>query len=213
MKLTDRHGEQATRQLEIRQLETPNDGDQALLLMRQPLSVRGTALLSHAHVNRDDDQWIYLPAVARVKKIASRNKSGPFLGSTFAYEDLLSQDIEKYEYRFLREGEFNGRQHWVIERIPRDKFSGYAKQEAWYDQERYTVARIVYFDKQGVLLKTLETDDWQYLHQRFWKPHSMVMTNHQTGKTTSLTWSSYRLMDNGFNPIKDFSIAALRRNR
>jgi len=213
MHLTDRHGQNATRQLEIRQLEIPNDGDQSLLIMRTPLAVRGTALLSHAYRDRDDDQWIYLPAVSRVKKIASRNKSGPFLGSTFAYEDLLSQEIEKFDYRLLREDEFGGRQHWVIERVPRDKHSGYSKQEAWYDQKRFTVTRIVYFDKQGVLLKTLETDDWQYLYDRFWKPHSMIMENHQTGKTTSLVWSSYQLLTNDYVSNRDFSISALRRAR
>ena len=213
MILQDRRGHESTRILEISQIEMPEDGDRSLVVMKSPPAIRGTALLSHAHRAKDDEQWIYLPAVSRVKKIASRNKSGPFLSSTFAYEDLLSPEIEKFSYQFLHDDTIDGREHWVIERIPADKNSGYSRQEVWYDQERYTAARIVYFDKQKSLLKTLETYDWRLLHDKYWKPHSMRMTNHQTGKSTKLVWHEYKLLNNAFSANRDFSIPALRRAR
>jgi hypothetical protein len=103
MLLADRHGERSRRDLRIRVLETPGDGDKLLFIFDSPPDVRGTLMLTHSHGSRPDDQWLYLPAFGRVKRIASANKPGPFMGSEFAYEDLASQEVDKYGYRWLRE--------------------------------------------------------------------------------------------------------------
>ena len=92
-------GEESRRDLEIRQLEVPDDGDKLLVVFDTPKAIKGTALLSFGHKVGPDDQWLFLPAMQRVKKIASVNKSGPFLGSEFAFEDLASQKLEKYTYK------------------------------------------------------------------------------------------------------------------
>ncbi len=95
MVLRDRRGNESRRELRISQLEMEDDGDRLLVVFDTPKAIRGTALLSYSHKLTPDDQWLYLPAHARVKKIASRNKSGPFLSSEFAYEDMALQEVEK----------------------------------------------------------------------------------------------------------------------
>jgi len=103
MILRNRHGQESTREMRSRSLEVADDGDKSLIIFDHPRDVRGTALLTFSHKTGDDDQWLYLPALKRVKRIASSNKSGPFMGSEFAYEDISSQEVEKYTYKYLRD--------------------------------------------------------------------------------------------------------------
>ncbi|HIN59600.1 MAG TPA: outer membrane lipoprotein-sorting protein, partial [Gammaproteobacteria bacterium] len=77
-----------------RSLEVAGDGDKSLTIFSYPADIKGTVFLSHTHPTRPDEQWLYLPALKRIKRISSSNKSGPFMGSEFAYEDLASQEIE-----------------------------------------------------------------------------------------------------------------------
>ena len=88
-------GRKARRQLRVKVLEVPEDGDKSLFVFDEPLDVQGTALLVHAKREGADDQWLYLPALNRVKRISSSNRSGSFMGSEFAYEDMTAQEVEK----------------------------------------------------------------------------------------------------------------------
>ena len=91
MVLRNRQGETSERRIRVRTLEVQGDGDKSMTIFDHPADVKGTAFLSHTHATEADDQWLYLPALKRVKRIASANKSGPFVGSEFAYEDISSQ--------------------------------------------------------------------------------------------------------------------------
>jgi len=88
MVLRNRHGQESVRQLDVRFLEVPQDGDKTFGYFHDPADVKGSALLTFSHKTESDDQWLYLPALKRVKRIASADKSGAFMGSEFAYEDL-----------------------------------------------------------------------------------------------------------------------------
>ena len=94
MILKNRHGQESRRQMRFRNLEVEGDGDKSLTIFDSPMDVKGTAFLNYTHKEGDDDQWLYLPALKRIKRISSRNKSGSFMGSEFAYEDIASQEIE-----------------------------------------------------------------------------------------------------------------------
>ena len=136
-------------------LEGTTDGDKSLIIFEKPRDVKGTATLTFTHKEGSDDQWLYLPAIKRVKRISSNNKSGPFMGSEFAYEDLSSQEVEKYNYKHLRDETFDGKDCYVVERIPMDKYSGYTKQVAWIDKAEYRALKIDFYDRKKSLLKTL----------------------------------------------------------
>lgn len=191
MVLHSKSGRQSRRRLRLRTLEVPSDGDKTLIVFDEPKDVQGTALLTFSHIDGDDDQWLYLPALERVKRISSSNRSGPFMGSEFAYEDLSSQEVEEYTYRYLRDEELGGVATFVIERYPEDAKSGYTKQVVWIDQEAYRALRIDYYDRQETLLKTLEQSDFQLFLGRHWRPGRMHMVNHRNGKSTDLLWTDY----------------------
>ena len=109
MILRNKQGEESKREIRNRSLEGKDDGDKSMIVFDQPKDVAGTALLTFTHKKADDDRWLYLPAVKRVKRIASSNKSGPFMGSEFAYEDLGSQELEKYKHKYLGDVQPQGR--------------------------------------------------------------------------------------------------------
>jgi len=211
MILKNKHGQESTREIRSRTLEVDGDGDKSMTIFDKPRDVKGTALLSFTHKEGPDDQWLYLPALKRVKRIASDNKSGPFMGSEFAYEDISSQEVEKYTYKFLRDDSFDGMEVFVFERYPVDKKSGYTRQIVWMDKEYYKERKIEFYDRKNSLLKTLLfTDYHQYLDQ-YWRAHDMHMENHQTGKSTSLLQSNYQYRT-GLKD-RDFDKNSLKRIR
>ncbi|KOR29922.1 membrane protein [Achromatium sp. WMS2] len=211
MILRNAHGEESVRDMRTNVLEQANDGDKTLIVFDQPRDVKGTALLTFSHKRGSDDQWLYLPALKRVKRIASKNKSGPFMGSEFAYEDLASQEVEKYTYRYIQDDVLNGQKMFLIQRDPVDPNSGYSYQNLWIDQQHYRPWRIEYFDRKRTKLKTLEFSGYnQYLGQ-YWRAAQMFMQNHQTGKSTLLIWKEYHFHAGlGEN---DFTQNSLKRAR
>jgi len=211
MVLRNRQGQESHRRLRVRTLEMTNDGDRSLTLFDHPRDVKGTAFLSYTHATRPDDQWLYLPALKRVKRISSANKSGPFMGSEFAYEDLTSQEVEKYRYRWLREDQVEGRAVAVIERRPTYPNSGYTRQVAWIDRAMMQPLKVEYFDRKDAPLKTLTMHDYQPYLERHYRASRMEMVNHQTGKSTTLTWANYRF-GNGLSE-RDFDRNSLKRAR
>lgn len=211
MILRNSHGDETTRDLRSRTLEVDGDGDRALVIFDSPGDVRGTAFLSFTHKEGSDDQWLYLPALKRVKRIASSNKSGPFVGSEFSYEDISSQEVEKYTYRYLRDEAVDGRDHFVVERDPVDPKSGYSRQFVWVDKEHYRVSKVEFYDRGEKLLKTLTLSGYQQYLGQYWRADRWDMVNHQTGKSTVLLWSDY-VFRNGYDD-RDFDRNALAKAR
>ncbi len=203
MVLKNRHGEASQRILRNSTLEVTGDGDKSLVIFDEPRDVKGTALLNFAHKTGNDDQWLYLPALKRVKRISSANKSGSFMGSEFAYEDVTSQEVEKYTYKWLRDEIHDGLDCFVFERYPAYQNSGYTRQVVWLDKAEYRLLKIDFYDRKNSLLKTLTHRGYKKYLDKFWYPDAMFMENHQTGKNTLLTWSDYQfqtgLKDDDFN--------------
>lgn len=212
MILRNLQGEESHRKIRVRTLEVPEDGDKSLTIFDTPKDVAGTAFLSFSHKVGDDDQWLYLPALKRVKRITSRNKSGSFMGSEFSYEDIASQEVEKYIYRWLRDEAWDGTDCFVIERRPVDKEnSGYLRQSVWLDKAELRTQKVEFYDRKESLLKTLTFHGYQKYKDRYWRPDRMFVVNHQNGKSTELLWSNYRF-GTGLS-ARDFDESALKRVR
>lgn len=204
MVLKNRHGKESTRRMNMKVLEVDGDGDKSLTIFNNPKDVKGTAFLNFTHKTGDDDQWLYLPALKRVKRISSRNKSGSFMGSEFAYEDISSQEVEKYTYNWIRDEEYNGQDCFVVEYYPVDtKNTGYTRQVGWIDKQEYRTQKVEYFDRKNSHLKTLTLKGYKKYLDRFWRPDELNMVNHQNGKSTRLEFSDYKfqtgLKDRDFN--------------
>jgi outer membrane lipoprotein-sorting protein len=212
MILKNRHGQESRREIRFRNLEVTGDGDKSLTIFNSPGDVKGTAFLNYTHKKGDDDQWLYLPALKRVKRISSRNKSGSFMGSEFSYEDITSQEIEKYTYKWIREEIYEGNDCFVSERYPVDKKnSGYSRQVAWIDKEEYRTWKVDYYDRKNMHLKTLTMSNFEQYEGKFWRALELYMINHQTGKSTLLQFSNYKF--NVGLTDADFSKNSLKRIR
>ena len=211
MELISKKGDVVTRKLKFKRLEVPGDGDKSLAVFESPRDVKGVAILSFAHKTQPDDQWLYLPALKRVKRIASKNKSGPFLGSEFSFEDFSFQEVEKYEYQYIRDEEYEGMLCHVIERIPLDPYSGYTKQIVWIDTEYFLIRKIHHFDRKSFHLKTQLFLDYEIYDEAYWQPHRVVMNNNQNGKSSILSFKEVKYK-NGLTD-RDFSQNSLKRSR
>ena len=99
MILIDAYKSKTVRQMTGKTMETKSDGDKSLMVFQNPKDVKGTKMLTHTHKKGDDDQWLFLPSLRRVKRISSRSKTSSFMGSEFSYEDLGSQEIDKYQFK------------------------------------------------------------------------------------------------------------------
>lgn len=211
MVLRNRQGEESSREIRSKSLEVKGDGDKSLIVFDEPRDVAGTALLTFTHRAADDERWLYLPALKRVKRIASSNKSGPFMGSEFAFEDLGSQEVAKYAYKYLRDEDFDGQKCFVFERYPVDKTSGYTRMVVWMDQAEYRPLKIEYHDRKESLLKTLTLTGYRQFLDKYWRPGKLDMANHQTGKSTTLLFKDYKFR-NGFAD-RDFDQNSLQSAR
>jgi hypothetical protein len=186
--------------------------DRVLAVFDAPANIRGTALLSHAHIERDDDQWLFLPALKRTKKIASRNKTGPFVGSEFSFEDLSPPEVEKYSYAYVGQKPCGELTCYVVDRFPKDEYSGYQKQRVWLDQQGLRFQKVEYTNRRGVLEKRLMFKNYLRLADQFLKPNTMHMENLLTGRGTDLYWCEY-VLQNNLSADRDFSVNSLRRAR
>ena len=213
MTLRNRHGQSSTRDLRIQSLEVedPDLGDESLILFFSPRDIDGTAFLTHTRITEPDDQWLYLPALKRVKRISSANKSGPFVGSEFAYEDMSSQEVNKYTYKWLRDEMLGDDACFVVERYPVYKNSGYIRHIVWIDKAEYRPMKVEFYDRKDSLLKTLTLTDYTIYQDQYWRSHTLTMENHQTGKSTVLSFGEYKF-DIGVNEAT-FTSARLTRVR
>jgi len=214
MVLRNKHGESSERLLDQRVLEVPDRelGDKTLIVFRHPKDVEGTAMLTHTKILDPDNQWLFLPALKRVKRISSSNKSGPFVGSEFAYEDLVSFEVGKYGYKHLRDEACGSLQCFVVERTPKYDNSCYTRQVTWTDKDEYRIVKVDFYDRKNELLKTLTFEDNRQYLDKYWRSHKLVMINHQNGKSTELSVEDDYVFGNDFKDT-DFTKGRLKRIR
>jgi hypothetical protein len=195
MVLRDKQNRTSERQFQASTLEgIGGQGTKSLIVFDHPKDVAGTALLTYAHLQGNDDQWLYLPALKRVKRISAPDQSGSFMSSEFSYEDMVAPELEKFTYKWLRDEPCPGHAQlvcYVFDRYPKSGSSGYSRQTLWMDQLEYRVFRIEYFDRKSSHLKTLTVNDYQQYEGRYWRAIEMLMENHQNGKSTTMSWRNF----------------------
>ena len=189
MVLKNAQGDKNIRKLEIKKLEGEN-GDRSLLIFLYPNDLKNTKLLSYEVIGGDDEQWLYLPALKRVKRISSRNKSGSFMASEFSYEDISSQNYKNYSYpQDAKMVTKDGVQYFEVLRLPKDKHSGYSKQIVYIDTKENLARFGEYFDKQRRLLKKIFFSNY-VVFDGVYRVHKIVIKNVQNQKESTLTLDS-----------------------
>lgn len=187
MTLINAHKDKVNRSMKFKAKEVTGDGDKSLITFVSPLDVKDTKMLTWAHKELNDDQWLFLPGLNRVKRINSSNKSGSFMGSEFSYEDIASDEAEKYSYLFLDDQVVSSRNVWIIQRIPKDEKSGYSKQITYVDKQYRQPLKVEYYDRKEELLKTATFSNYK-LYSSWWLYNKIYMINHQTKKESILIW-------------------------
>jgi len=189
MTLINAAGQEKKRTMKMKVLEGDSE-DKSLMEFLTPADVKGTKFLSYEHVNKDDDQWLYLPALKRVKRIASRNKSGSFMGSEFSYEDLSAFNTKKYKYKDGEAKEVDG--IYVVSSVPISKYSGYTKLISFIDAKTFLAQKIEYYDRKKELLKVATFADYKNF-KTVYRIGKITMKNVQNDKTTLLVWSDEKI--------------------
>jgi len=210
MTISKKNGSSITRKLIINLLEVDGDGDKSLIVFDFPADIRGTKLLTHSKFRENDDQWLYLPSINRVKRISTRNKSGAFVGSEFSFEDLSDKSVDDFDYEHLGEVVCSftivdiktkskipmSGQCEKLARVPHDKHSGYSKQVLLVDKQAQRILQIDYFDVKGAFLKQMISKNFSLYESRYWRPQQITMTNQQSGKSTVLKYETLSFRNN-----------------
>lgn len=193
--LIDAHGQKVTRIMRGKSKEVKGDGDKSISIFENPKDVKGTKMLTWSHKSKDDQQWLFLPSVRRVKKISSKNKSASFMGSEFSYEDLGSQEVEKYEFKWLKETKLAGEDCHVIQRTPTYK-SGYSRQVSYISKKYNNPMKVEYFDRKNQLLKVALFEGYKkhvVKGKTIYRPTQIKMDNVQTKKKSIFSWKERKI--------------------
>ena len=186
MILIDKNGNERKRDLKSYGKDFGAD-EYRTLFFKSPADVKNTAFLTYDYddPSKDDDQWLYLPALKKVKRIPSADKSSSFMGSDFSYFDMTDRDLEDYDFKLLKETKVRGHDAWMIESTPRNQEvideSGYKKTIAIVRKDNYMVVRAINFMTNGKK-KYL---DLKKIHEEsgIWLVDEMSMTT-KKGKAT-----------------------------
>ena len=180
----------------------------------EPADVTNTGFLTYDYDDseRDDDQWLYLPALRKSKRISSSDKSGSFMGSDFSYSDMTSRDLEDYTFSFKKEMTVNGHKVWVIQSTPRNddiiKETGYTKSIAFVRQDNYVVIRSINWVKEGKKKKFMDMKGLEKI-DGIWTPTEIHMTTKKGKSTQHKTILKFNNIK--YNQDMDESLFSVRR--
>ncbi|MEQ8705862.1 MAG: outer membrane lipoprotein-sorting protein [Phaeodactylibacter sp.] len=169
-----------------------------LLEFISPQDVAGTSTLTLQHEQKDDEQWLYLPALRMSKRISPSKKSDRFMGTEITYEDLsgyLSEPIDDYKYTLMVEEAVNGRPAYKLEALPRQGVrTQYGKRHLWIDKATHLMAKTLFYDHKGKLLKTYQATDIRPIGSGgHYRAHQIKMENVQTGNTTVVQYKDFAI--------------------
>jgi len=215
MLLYSKSGDRKERRIVNYVLNGPDELAKTLLRFIEPRDVENTGLLTWERKDGNDDQWLYLPSVGKVKRIASSGKKNRFMGSDFAYEDLRPENLSIHTYTVVAGEQLDGHECWVIEAVPvterQAADSGYGKRRIWVRKDIYLTVKQEYYDKKGRVEKIGAGRQFVNVRGSMWRPGEVEMRDAQAGTRTVMV-TEKRSLDSG---LKDgfFSEAELVRGR
>jgi hypothetical protein len=158
MTLLTKDGQQRLRDLTMLRKNGEAGEQKYFMYFHSPADVAGTTFMVYKFPNRDDDRWLFIPAINLVNRIAARDSRSSFVGSDFTYEDISGRDLEADTHALAKEDEINGRKAYVVESKPKGP-AEYARKLAWIDQGTSLPLKEEYYDVQGALYKVFSADE------------------------------------------------------
>ncbi|MEK8032489.1 outer membrane lipoprotein-sorting protein [Ideonella sp. DXS29W] len=198
MTLINDRGETRLRKISaLTSLQTNGIDSNMLVRFLEPADIKGTSFLQIEHSEADDDQWIYLPALRKSRRLVSSNRKDSFIGSDFAYGDVLPPKVSLYQNKLTGEETVEGLPCYVVESVPaNDQVKadyGYSRKTTWVAKDSFHEVKTVYYDVTGRLLKTQIVRDIVLVdpEAQRWAPKYKEMVNHQTNHKTVVRADSY----------------------
>lgn len=181
-----------------------------ILYFEKPADVKGVTLLTWEYddPSKEDDRWLYLPALRKTRRLSGSAKNEYFLGTDFTYDDLGEHSVEEDNHELVKEEMFNGQICWVVNSVPRGTDGIYGKKVCWVRKDCLVIVKTEYYDQNQRLLKVLNALDIE-LRDGFWTILKMEMNNVQSKHKTVV-----EITDIKYNiDLKDsfFSVATLER--
>ncbi len=172
--------------------------NQRYVLFKTPSDVKNTTTLLIEHSGKDDDIWIYLPAMKKVRRLVSSDKKSSFVGTDFSYGDVIGHKVEDWNHKILKEEKVDGVDTWVIESLPKNPGvqdnSGYSKRVSWIAKDSFVAVKGELYDPSGALLKKLTQTQVQLVDEKNkkYQPMKLQAENVQTGHKTIIEFKNYK---------------------
>jgi hypothetical protein len=212
MVITAKNGGTTERLMDQYSKDDAKGNNRSVIVFQSPASVAGTRFLTIENPGKEDDRWIFLPGVGRVRRIAASEGSGSFVGTDLSYDDVSSQDrnVDLDNHRILREEKFKDADCYVIESVPKDSGYQYSKMISFIDKASLVNYKIELYDRRGTLVKTLEILELNDVQGRL-TPMITKMSTLAAGTSTTINVEIIRY--DGNIPESVFTTAYLETGR
>lgn len=203
--ITDSRGNQRTRQSSMASKTFEDNTEKRIIKFISPAEVQGTGILIFDYENKDDDMWIYLPALRKTRRIVSSEKSNSFMGSEFSNADMTAPSVEDFQYNLLGSENIEETECWKIESVPvnidKEDEYGYSRSVRWIGKNDYIARRSEYFDYDGALIKRIETLEFQLLDRSNGKymVTDMVAENFQNERSSRMKMDKIEITETDEN--------------
>ena len=190
MTLINNKGQKRERSMQTYEKKYPNGENRSLLKFLAPKNILNVGLLTWQHNDVDDDQWLYLPASKRIKRISSSGKKNPFMGSDLSFEDMQGEDLQTHSYKVIAEEEVDGQLCWKIEALPATKkemrASAYGKRIIWLRKDITYPLKIEFYNRRNLLIKHASYEDLKQVKGSVWRHNKSVMKTLKKNTSTVL---------------------------
>lgn len=191
--LVKKNGSKRVRKVESWAMDVGKD-KKTIMFFTYPGDVKGTGFLiwDYDQIGKDDDKWLYLPAMKKTRRISgASSKTDYFMGTDFTYDDMGDRNIDEDEHKLLRTEMRDGKKCWVVESVPVDNHEIYSRKVTWIAQDCLIGIRVEYYDKLNKLHRVLTVSDITEV-QGYWTKHRMEMENVQTGHKTIIVMKNLK---------------------
>jgi len=187
MVITNRSGAVSERVMIQYSKDDAQGNSRSVIIFQEPASVRGTRFLTIENAGRDNDQWIFLPSLGRVRRIAGSEGSNSFMNTDFSYDDIASmnRNVDLDNHRIIREERFEGKDCYVIESMPKDSAYQYSRMVQWIEKGNFVNHKVELYDRRGTQVKLLEILEYREIQGRL-SPFVTKMSTLAAGSSTSL---------------------------
>jgi outer membrane lipoprotein-sorting protein len=189
MVITAKNGGTTERVIDQYSKDDAKGNARSVIVFQSPATVKGTRFLMMDNASGKSDQWIFLPGLGKVRRIASSESGGSFMGTDFSYDDMsmMDRDIANDTHTILREETLNGAACYVIQSVPNDSDFAYSKTVSWIDKSNYRIYKTEMYNKRGVVEKVMEMSVYKDVQGRDTPTQTKVSTIEAGTSTTIYT--------------------------